>query len=58
MPDWAGASAPGHQKTVGPTAHKDFAIALLLPDRVGDVEHPDQAVHDLNADGQVKKTGL
>jgi len=40
------------KEAVGPTAHEHFPVALLLPDEVGDVENPGQAVHGLVASGQ------
>ncbi|MNL13073.1 hypothetical protein D3C87_1339640 [compost metagenome] len=44
---------PGTEETIGPTTHKHFAIALLLPHEVGDPVHASQAVHRLVPGGQV-----
>jgi len=37
---------------MGPTAHVHLTVALLLPDEVGDVEDPGQAVECLVAGSQ------
>ncbi|MBH3398294.1 hypothetical protein I5S60_01805 [Pseudomonas fluorescens] len=34
------------KEAVGPTAHEYFPVTLLLPDEVGDVENPGQAVEE------------
>lgn len=49
----------GAEEAVRPTAHEHLAVALLLPDKVGDAEHLSQAVHGQVTAGQaVEERGL